>query len=356
MDHGSHAVHSRLGDRRRQIRNSLLLFIGVLCVGMLGFMVLGGRGLFTAMYLTAVIITTVGMKEDNVDFSGLEEVWSLGLMLTGIFVALYAAGNVVAFIVEGEIGRMFGRRQLENRIKNLHDHFVVCGFGRMGRALCEALQAKGRAFVVIERDSALTAEADDLGYLYMLGDAMCEQTLRSARIDQASGVACCLSSDADNVFVTLTARGLNNDITIISRSENLESVAKLERAGADRVICTPVLGATRAMQMLTNPAIDDLMEIDVHGPDIEVSKLKVSQLPGLAGQPLMELSLPSRTGLMVVAIVKEDGQRQFNPPADYVPTGNDELLVIGPVGGIEKMLDLFGDDMSWPAEPRARTS
>lgn len=333
-----------LAAAKQKLYLSLIILFGLMGVGAAGFYVLGdNRDLFESVYVTVVILTTVGMKETSVKLNSAEQVWALVLMLAGISTALYAAGNLVAFIIEGDMRRLYGRRQLQNKIDKLVDHYIFCGFGRMGKALCASLAQRGAPFVLIEWDTDKTAIADELGYLYIVGDAMSEQTLKLAHVDKAKGLSTCLPSDADNVFVTLTARGLCEQITISARSELKETESKLLWAGATRVICMPDLGASKVTRMLLTPTVDELIELAVAGPDIEVSKLSIKELHGASGKTLRELDLRSKMGITVVA-VHEDGRREFSPASDLNLSDGDELIVIGPSGGIERVMEFFNDD------------
>ena len=328
-------------DRSRQLAISVVVVLAVAFAGVAGFYLLGDHmSLFQAVAVTAKILSTVG--DINQPLNKPQQVWEIILMACGIIAVLYAGGNLVAFLIGGEMRRLLGRQQLQKKIDQLHNHYIVCGFGRMGRALCDALTKKGAPFVLIEQDTELTAEADRLGYLYALGDAMSEELLNAVRIEHARGLAACLSGDAENVFVTLTARGLNEKLTIIARSENVGTEAKLHRAGADRVICTPLLGANRIMTMMLHPAVAELLDLAVTGPDLEISKVSLDQLPQAVGRSLADLALPATTGMMVVALVHADGQRQFNPPPDMHFQHGDEMIVIGPAGGVEKMINDLG--------------
>ena len=332
-----------LTDKHRKLKVSLVVLVLLLGVGAAGFRLLGDhRSVFDAVYLTVVILTTVGMKDSSLALNQLEQTWALVLMMLGISTVLYVGSILVAFFIDGDLRRLLGQRQLEKKISQLRDHIVVCGFGRMGRALCQRLTEKDVPFVLIENDPQRTVVADGLGYLYVAGDAMSERVLEQAQLDRARGLASCLRSDADNVFVTLTARSLNDRLTIIARAEKAEAETKLRRAGANRVICTPVLGASRITTMLLHPGIDELLELAVHGPDLEISKVCLTQLPAAVDRSLRELSLPANVGMMVVAVVRPDGSRQFNPPPDAHLHEDDEIIVIGPKGGVDKMFEMLG--------------
>ena len=322
---------------------SVLILFVLLILGSVGFLVLGNdRDVFESLYVTVLILTTVGMKESSLQLNTSEQYWAVFLMLTGISTALYAAGNLVALIIEGDVRRLLGRRQLQSRIDQLHDHFIVCGFGRMGQALCETLASRNQPFVLIDCDSERTTVADSMGYLYILGDATSEDVLRSARIDIARGLATCLHRDPDNVFVTISARGLNDTLSIIARSEQQNTENTLKRAGADRVICLPLLGAGKVTQMLLQPAIEELIEMTVKGPDIEVSKVPMSELPQATGQTLRELEMREKTGVMVVAVIHDDGHREFGPRPDAILKETDELIIIGPNGSVDMIVEQFG--------------
>lgn len=333
-----------IGERTRSIRLSLWILLILLVSGSVGFYLIG-RGqhtAFDAIWMTVHILTTVG--DTGIQRTDGEKVWSLVLMLVGVMAVFNLGINVVAFVFEGELRQVLGRRQLLSRIKKMKDHYIVCGFGRMGRALCESLEEKGASFVVIDQNPDSTVVADQLGYKYLNGDAMTESVLMEARIESAKGLASCLPEDADNVFVTLTARDLNANLTIVSKANYDQGAERLKRAGAHHVLSPSMLAANRAMTKLMLPAVDELMEIVVHGPDLQVSKVLLDRLPRAIDQQLRELGLPAKTNLLVVAIIHQDGSRSFNPSPDTKLAAGDELIVIGPHGGVNKMVELFGAD------------
>jgi voltage-gated potassium channel len=322
---------------------ALWVVVGLILTGTGVFWIIGrpDRTLFESLWLTMQIITTTG--DTGFERTHGEQVWSVFLMFVGVLTAFYLGMNVITFIIDGELRQALGRRRLESRIRNMKGHFIVCGFGRMGRALCEALTRKQAQFVVIDRSEAEMQEAAALGYLHLTGDAMSEDVLTAARIQDASGLASCLPEDSDNVFVALTARDLNPNLRIVAKANYDEAHPKLRRAGADEVLSPSKLAADRAMTKFMLPAVDELLEIVVHGSDLEVSKANLSRLPRAVGNALRDLGLPHKTGLMVMAVVHEDGSRSFNPSPDTVLREGDELIVIGPEGGVTKMVEHFGD-------------
>ncbi len=328
-------------NTRNKIIFSIMLLIAMFVIGVFGFTMLSDTRTFgEATWITVNILSTVGSI--NLELEPNEQIWASILMGLGVLTVFYVGGNLVAFIVDGELRHMFGRRHLEKQINHLKNHVIVCGFGRMGEALCDRLHEQGHHFVVIDPDGDTKQRVDAKGYLIIQGDAMVEQTLNEAQVHRAVGLATCLHSDADNVFVTLTARELNDDLIIISRSENKETETKLKRAGVSRVICTPEHSANKAMQMLLHPAVEELVELAVSGDDLEVTKVQLVQLPKACGKTLRQLALPNVSGHIVVAMVQPDGSRTFNPPPDTALNAGDELIVIGPIGGTTKLFDAFG--------------
>ena len=331
------------GTSRARLKLSVAILIGVGLSGTLAFYYVGeGRSLLDSIYMTTNILTTVGDPQASRTYSEHERIVALLLMILGVSAVLYAASTLFTFLVEGELRHVLGRRQLQHKISHMSDHYIVCGYGRMGRALCDSLSRHGSSFILIESDQAAIERADKDGVLYLLGDATDEQVLTDARIDRAKGLASCLPTDADNIFVSLSARSLNETIHIISRAEDTRTEPKLRRAGADRVICTPVLGANQVVRMLLHPAVDELFELAMRESDLEVTKTSIDEMPQAAEKSLRELSLPKCAGVMVVAVIDANGQVAFNPNADRRLAAGEFLLVIGPPGGVEKMTALLG--------------
>jgi len=340
-------LRSPLQQAKRKLYVSLVLFAGLLIFGTCGFYIAdhldatpGGRTLVEAFYFTLVVLTTVGMEGP---VSDMERYFAIFLMLVGIFLVAAAASNLVAFAIDGELNKHFGRRKLEKQIDKLEGHFIVVGFGRMGRALCQRMAAEDEAFVLIELDEDLTEEAEALGYFYIHGDATDEHVLVRAGIAQAGGLATCLPNDPANVFVTLTARGLRPQIEIVARAEDPATEAKLIKAGASRVICPPVVGASRLHEMLIKPVVTDLIPPSSAEADVvDACVFRVDGLPQLVGCSLGASDITGRTG-MLVAAVERDGQRTFSPPSDFTLAESDKLYLMGPDGGIDKLIEAYGD-------------
>lgn len=323
----------------RQLRLSAVLLVVLVVGGTIGLRITGGGSWTHCMYLTMSILTTVGMEAAT----DLEKPMAFALMVGGIFTTIYSAGNLVAFVVGGEIQQHMERRKITQQISKLKQHHIIVGYGRMGKALCLALKEKKVPFVLVERDAIKVQEAEHRGYLVVVGDAVEESAFEEARIKYARALATCLPNDADNVFVTLTARAMNPDLNIISRAEEPSTQPKLIRAGADRVICPPLLSATKVSAMMLNPTDD-------HGEHatsvkkstgIHIVEMFVDELPVLMDKPLGENYVRTKTAMSLIA-VDRGAQRELNPTSLFVPLSGDKLIFVGPEGGEVNLREHFG--------------
>lgn len=322
-----------------QLRLSAFLVVVLFVGGTVGLHATGGHSWVHCIYLTISILTTTGMESAAEE----EKPMCVALMVGGIFTMVYAAGNLVAFFVGGEIQKHMERRKITQQIAKLKQHHIVVGYGRMGRALCSALAEKKVPFVLIERNAIKVQEAEHRGYLVVVGDAVEESTFDEARIKYARALATCLPKDADNVFVTLTARAMNPELNIISRAEEPSTQPKLVRAGADRVICPPLLSATKVSAMMLHPTEDhgDHATTVKKSTGIHIVEMSVDELPVLIDKSLGENYVRTKTAMTLVA-VDRDRQRELNPTALFVPLTGDKLIFVGPEGGEVTLREHYG--------------
>lgn len=323
----------------KQLRVSGVLLIALVIMGTVGFHFADGASWIHCVYLTITILTTTGMEPAT----DAEKPVALALMVGGIFTTVYAAGNLVAFVVGGEIQQHMERRKILQQIAKLKQHHIIVGYGRMGKALCSTLAEKKVPFVLIERNAMKIQEAEHRGYLVIAGDAVEESAFEEARIKYARALASCLPKDADNVFVTLTARAMNPDLNIISRAEEPTTQPKLIRAGADRVICPPVLSATKVSAMMLNPT-DDHGEHAVSvkkSTGIHIVEMSVDELPVLIDKPLGENYVRTKTAMSLIAVDRAS-QRELNPSSLFVPLAGDKLIFVGPDGGEVQLREHYG--------------
>lgn len=325
-------------DPRTRLIVALLVLLTVFLMGTAGYVVLEGASFGDAAYMTVLTLSTLGGEVFRLHGAG--RVWTALITVFGIGVVFAAFGMVTAMIVSGEIGRMLGSRKLHAQIDHLDLHVIVCGFGRMGSLVTEGLRERHVPVVVIDRDTERTREVEAIHALYVVGDAAEESTLIEAGILRARAMVCVLPHDSDNVFATLTARGLRKDLFIVSRAEQTGSEAKLLRAGASRVISTHAIGATRIANVLTRPHVVDFVDMAHRGVELEMDEFAITASSPMRGKTLRDAQIRQRANVMVVAIQHADGHTTFNPGPDAVLETGDTIITIGQAGSSSRLESL----------------
>lgn len=324
---------------QKKLLIAVVALVAVFLIGTTGYHVIEQDvGLGDAAYMTIISITTVGY-EPVWELSTTGRIWTAAILVFGILVVTVALASLQAMIVGGELRGILGRRKLQNQISKLSGHYILCGYGRMGKLIGDQLVQRGKKVVVVERDTARTVLAEETATPYVLGDATHEETLTAAGIERAGGLVAALGTDADNVFVTLTAAGMRKPMPIIARAEYFDSEPKLRRAGATHVVCPHAIGATRMANLLARPAIAHLVDITTAGSEWEMDEVLVAPKSAMVGQSLRDLKLRERCNAMVVAIRGVDGKTQVNPSAEQTVGAGDVLVVIAPAGVASELLN-----------------
>lgn len=305
-------------------------------VGTIGLVLTEHLSLAQAFYLTVQTVTTVGYGDIEVH-SNSGRVFVVMLMLGGVGVMLYTAGLMMAFVIEGQLAGVYGRRIMNKKILQLEDHIIVCGAGRVGRQVLYRLHKEEAACVVIEQQEDLVNQLIEEGFLVIHSDATLDETLKKARIDKAKGLITALPEDSLNVFVTLTAKGLNPGIHVVARMDHLETEKKLLRV-ADKVISPAILGAWRMAMSVLKPISVEYIETVIHDHDIDMNmeELRIDQSSCLVGKTLANSGIRRQTGAMVMAILRED-QVISNPDAQEVILEGDLLIVFGLKGQLHRL-------------------
>jgi len=319
----------------------------VIVVSTLGYRLIEHQSLLAGLYITVITISTVGSREIP-NMSPMGQWWTIGVIVLGVGTAAATFSAVVAALTEGTLRRMLGRRQMHRAMEQLRGHTIVCGFGRMGAMVAAGLRDAGREVVAVEMSGEPADRADAAGVPCLRGDAQDEAVLTAAGIDRAGHLVACLPSDADNVFVTLTSRQLNRSLRIIARATEPSTQNKLLHAGADRVICPQIIGATRIANVILRPAVVDFVEVANQGVDLELDQLVVSPGSDLAGMNLRSLALPKRLGAMVVAVRKADGQTVYSPGAELELANGDTLILVGRSGVAEAVQKIHPEVSAGP--------
>jgi voltage-gated potassium channel len=314
------------------------MLIGIVTFGTCGYYFVEEMPLFEAFYMTMITISTVGYAE-ILPLSPAGRALTIIIIILGITVGAYTIGLLVRAFIEGEMLKMFGRIKVQKQISELKDHFIVCGFGRIGRIISNELAADDIDFVLIEQDSAIIERIESKNYLFLEMDATSEEALQKAGIMEARGIVTALASDANNVFITLTAKGLRPDIYILARASHEKNEDKLSRAGASRVVSPHLIGGRRMAQVLKRPTVVDFIDIATMGSSLGLmmEEAIVGDGSGLAGKNLVDSNLRKDFGVIIVAIKKMDGNMIYNPMPSETLEAGDVIVVIGKRKDLKRM-------------------
>ena len=314
----------------------LWLLAAIVAIAIAGYMA-AGWSFLDAVYMVVITIFGVGYGEVRPLDQPWLKLFTIGVIIGGCSAGLWVVGGLVELLAEGRIRAVMGKRRMNQQIEKLHDHAIVCGFGRVGQILCRDLTAAEVPLVVIDSDVARLAMAESLGYPVLQGDAAEERTLRAAHIDTARVLAVVLPDDAANVFVTLSARELSSTVEIIARGERPDTERKLLRSGASQVVLPAAAGAHRIARMITHPSAETLLNDSdsmrllneqMLQIGMELGEITVTPESDLAGAALMDLDL-RETEIIIVAIRKSDGEIRRSPHRTSVLEPGDSLMVVG---------------------------
>ncbi len=324
-------------------RLSVVLLATVLCVGTAGYVVIEGWDVFDAFYMTTTTVTTVGYGEIH-PLSRAGRVFNSGVIILGVATVLYTFSFLMARLVEGDLQARWARRRRERMLDDLKNHFIICGFGRIGQIVAREFARQSIPFVIIERDGERMQAAIDTGYLAVEADASSEDVLRRLSISRARGFIAAVSTDADNVFAILTARLLRPDLFIIGRAETEDAKAKLVRAGADRVLSPYQIGGLQLAQTALRPAVVDFVQLATSSDNLDLNMEQVQIADGapLAGRSIIEANLRQRFGVVVVGIQRASGAMEFNPPPESIMRVGDYLVVLGQAKNLRDLETVAG--------------
>ena len=303
--------------------------ISVIVGGTVGYVLIEGWTVWDAFYMTVITVTTVGYQEvHNLSWAG--QAFTVLLLLGGVGTFLYTFTFLATAIVEGGLPKRLQRRRLTHMLDIIRDHFIICGYGRIGAIVTDQFQRQNIRFVIVERDMARARAALNQGMLVVEADATREDVLKEAGIDRARGLIAALGTDADNVYTVLSARVLNPHLFIVGRAEGEDSVIKLERAGASRVISPYQIGAMQMAQTALRPTVVDFVALATNAENFELSmeEITIDSASPLANQSIINANLRQRFGVVVVAIQRTD-RMEFNPEPDATMRPGDKLVVMG---------------------------
>ncbi len=313
---------------RKKLFIPILLIILINTIGTTGYMVIEGWNFRDSLFMTVTTLTTVGYGEVH-DLTPAGEVFTMVLLTLGVGTILYLLSALAKIVLEGELKQIIGRSRLERRIKYLKDHYIVCGYGRMGKTVVKELSSKGMDVIAIEKDPVDIEDNEEL--VLIEGDATKDEVLMRAGIERARGLISVLPTDAENLFVVLSARVLNPHLLIYTRAGDEGSERKILRAGADRVVSPYHTGGLRIANMILKPAVVDFIELATKSGNLEIQIEEIEIRPGsaLSGKTLEASGIGRDLGIIIVAVKKPDGTMQFNPTSRTVINPGDTLIALG---------------------------
>jgi voltage-gated potassium channel len=328
-------------DPVRHLKISIFVLLMLVSVGTSGFMVIERWRFLDALYMTVITLGTVGFKEIH-DLSDHGKMFTMLLIVVGVSVLGYIVGSLAQIMFEGQIQRIMGRKRVEKMIDALKGHYIICGFGRIGSLICKEFKANDLKFVIVEKSIETIEKLDEEGYLHMRGDATLDETLLKAGIKRATGLISVVTSDTENVYITLTARGLNPDLYILARSGEEGSDIKLKRAGANKVVSPYIIGGSRMAQSVLRPNVVDFIEIATGSEhmDLQMEEISIPDHSAFAGETLVSSGFRKEIGVIIVGIKKSHGKMVFNPHSQAKIEGGDTLIVLGEPISIAKLEDL----------------
>ncbi len=333
-------------------RLSVVLLVAVIGAGTAGYVFIEGWPVFDALYMTVTTMTTVGYMEVH-PLSHAGRIFNIGVVIFGVATVLYTFTFFMARLVEGDLQQRWFQHRRKRMLDDLQQHFIVCGFGRMGHIIAQEFSRQSVPFVIVERDPERMNEAVEAGYLAVEADASSEAVLKRVGIERARGFIAAVSTDAENVYAVLTARLLRPDLFIIGRAETDDAKGKLVRAGADRVLSPYQIGGLQLAQTALRPAVVDFVQLATSSDNLELNMEQVRIMNGsaIAGKTLIQANLRQRFGVIVVGIQRTDGRMEFNPEPESTMGAGDFLVVLGKAVNLRALEGAAGSSGRQPATP-----
>ena len=319
------------------LRIVFLALLTLVLVGTAGFHFIEGWSWFDGFYMVLTTITSIGYGEIH-PLSHIGRLFNTFVIVTGVGLVLLFLGGASQALLEFELQTVFGRRRMEREISRLSGHYIICGAGRVGRSVARELARKPEPFVVVDTDEAKLKRYTDEGWLWLVGDATHESVLRQVRIEQARGIVAAATTDAINIYIILTARGLNPKLKIIARASEEEAEKHLLTAGADSVVLPYTFAGYRIAQTFMRPHVVDFFDTAMNRQrPLEIEEVKVQDGSRVAGKTLEASRIRQELGVIVLAIKGEGSEMRFNPPPDELIHGGDHLIAMGDLNGLQRL-------------------
>ncbi len=324
---------------RRRLLNALWAIFFMLILGGFGFWFFEDLSFLESLYLATQTVTTVGYGDVLIKTEA-GRVFSIIFMLSGAGTVLYALTILAQSVIQSEIIDSLSMRRKTKEMKKMKDHYIVCGSGRVGRRIIRTLQKENLPFVIIEIDEKKVIEFENDDIPILIADATRESVLTEAGVERAKGLATCLADDAANVYVVLTARGMNENMHIVARAVEEPAETKLIRAGANRVVAPTIIGSQSMARALLKPAIADFMDsITAETLDLVFEEIAINSRSPFANKKLRETNLSRELSLIVIAIRRKSGELSFHPTGETKINEGDLLIVVGKADSMQKLVE-----------------
>ncbi len=322
----------------RRLLPALLLLSTIATIGACGYMLLESWSFLDAIYMVVITLFTIGFNEVH-PLSPPGKTLTMFIAVSGVGTAIYAAGRAVEIIVEGEMSGYQKRKRMDKKIGELKQHYIICGYGRVGHQVAQEFETAKVSYVVIDTKPETTSQLGPKGVPHINGDATSDDILIEAGIRTARGLVACSDSDVDNVYVTLSARALNPALRIVARAGLRDTEKKLKMAGADRVISPYFISGMRMAALTTRPVTSDFLDLVTHGGQVEFSlhEMTISENSPLVGQSLEQADIRGKSGAMVLAIRNADESFNLQPRASSKIEMGSILVVLGTQEQIEDL-------------------
>ena len=322
---------------------AIAALIALVFVGTAGFHYIEGWAWFDGFYMTLTTMATVGYGEIH-PLSHAGRIFNSFLIVAAVIGAGFTIATFSQALLEFEFGKLFGRRRMEHELAKLSGHYIICGAGRVGRTVARELHDRGESCVIIEKDPVRARWAEEQKIPVIVGNASSEDVLAKAKIDRAEGFVAAVNSDAENLYIILTARGFRSDLKIIARASEEEATSKLLRAGATQVISPYFFVGRRIAHLFLRPNVLDFIDTAFGSErlDIEIGEVRIPEQSRLVGKNLADSMIRQQAGVIVLAVKNAEGKMVFNPAADSVIRAGDCLIVIGGDDRLKKLESLAG--------------
>ena len=321
-----------------QLKKGAFILLIVLFIGSFGFMLIEHWDFLDSLYMTIITITTTGFEEVH-PLTHVGRVFTIVLLVMGIGSIAYTGGRAAQLLIENQIIR---RRRMSKKLEELKNHYIVCGYGRMGKYICEELSSAKVDFIVVDNKPDKIDRLIDMNYLYINGDATSDEVLTTAGIMEAKGLVAVLSNDAENVFTTLSAKALNPNLYVVARAVEEETESKLKKAGANRVVKPYEIGGNRMAELLLRPGVIEFIDVVARerSVDLSMEEFMVNEKSELIGKSLAELPIRKELNIIIVSINKLKGGFIYNPKSPTIIEKDDKLIALGEKANLSELSKL----------------